>query len=749
LEENTMRIRIFILTSLFIGLLLSGVVATAKWSASTKSEIRNTLSEQPDPGTAVVACTVGISSNGVTPTYVAGNPTLCSPGRRVDPPVSGTYTSGPLVVTVTISADGKFVSWTSNIPIASVVVKGGPGANVYNYLPSGSTGDGCLHSPINASGEPAGISHIDFCYIPCPPPVITCPSDVTVECDQSTDPSSTGTATATAQCGPVEITYKDTETAGACPQEKIISRLWTAKDAAGNSVSCTQKITVEDTKVPTLAGCPTDLTIECDQPIPAAANVTATDNCDANVPVIFKETVQNGDCPQEKVITRTWTATDDCGNSASCTQKITVEDTKAPTLAGCPTDLTIECDQPIPAPAKVTATDACDTDVSVDFKQTEEAGKCPQEKVITRTWTAMDDCGNSASCTQKITVVDTKPPTITCPTKAIEACAETINGAYVNYTKPTATDNCDTAPVVSCDPPSGRLFPIGTTTVKCTASDACGNSAECTFEVEVKGGDVCGTKFFDANADGDPDTGEVGVSGIQIKLTGTDSGGNPVNMTVYTDQWGNYCFQNVPLGEYTVSEVLPNGWIATTPTSYKVKLENCNDITVNPFGNLCLGAGGGRTPGFWSNKNGENQMNDGGTAVPELNLLGGLCLRKADGSDFDPGTYGDFRTWILGATATNMAYMLSAQLAAMQLNVEAGFVSGSSLVYAPGCGNTGVGNNFISITDLMAAANTALCADGYTPSGDPNRATQECLKNALDNANNNRNFVQTKPCSNR
>src|SRR5262249_16557098 len=130
-----------------------------------------------------------------------------------------------------------------------------------------------------------------------------------------------------------------------------------------------------------------------------------------------------------------------------------------------------------------------------------------------------------------------------------------------------------------------------------------------------------------------------------------------------------------------------------------------------------------------------------------LKLLGDLCLRDANGSDFDPSTYTLFNTWLKNANATNMAYKLSEHLAATVLNVEAGFVSGSSLVYAPGCGNTGVGNNFITINDLIAAANKALCDHGYTPAGDPNRAKQECLKNALDNANNNTNFVQTKPCN--
>ena len=93
-----------------------------------------------------------------------------------------------------------------------------------------------------------------------------------------------------------------------------------------------------------------------------------------------------------------------------------------------------------------------------------------------------------------------------------------------------------------------------------------------------------------------------------------------------------------------------------------------------------------------------------------------------------------------------MAYMLSAQLATMELNVLNGYVPGSALVYAGTCGTTGLNNEFITINNLMAAANTALCGDGNTPAGDPNRALEECFKTALDNGNNNQNFVESSPC---
>jgi hypothetical protein len=161
------------------------------------------------------------------------------------------------------------------------------------------------------------------------------------------------------------------------------------------------------------------------------------------------------------------------------------------------------------------------------------------------------------------------------------------------------------------------------------------------------------------------------------------------------------------------------------------------------------------TLGFWSNKNGQKLEN-----CADFTLLTSLCLRNANGTDKDfnascaasavTANKNALNVWLLNANAVNMAYMLSAQLAAMELNVSHNFVSGSALVYAPcliGTGTPGVSSlGFISINDLMTAANASLCAHGSTPSGDPNRAYQECLKSTLDDANNNKNFVQGSPC---
>ncbi|WP_449667990.1 HYR-like domain-containing protein, partial [Winogradskyella vincentii] len=96
-----------------------------------------------------------------------------------------------------------------------------------------------------------------------------------------------------------------------------------------------------DTTDPVLAGIPSDTTVECDS-IPAAASPTASDNCDANVDIAFNETTTPGSCPDSYTITRTWTATDDCGNTDVQSQTITVEDTTAPGFnESLPADTTV------------------------------------------------------------------------------------------------------------------------------------------------------------------------------------------------------------------------------------------------------------------------------------------------------------------------------------------------------------------------------------------------------------------------
>src|SRR5690606_24312042 len=101
-----------------------------------------------------------------------------------------------------------------------------------------------------------------------------------------------------------------------------------------------------------------------------------SDNCN-NVMVTFEDVVTPGSCPASQSIVRTWTASDGCGNETICVQSITVQDTTAPVFT-CPLDVTIQCtdDTSVTANGNATATDACDTLITITSTDLVTAGDC-------------------------------------------------------------------------------------------------------------------------------------------------------------------------------------------------------------------------------------------------------------------------------------------------------------------------------------------------------------------------------------
>ena len=167
-----------------------------------------------------------------------------------------------------------------------------------------------------------------------------------------------------------------------------------------------------DNVPPTFPNPDGDVTLDCVDPEldnPSVPN--AIDNLDNEVEVTLNEVVNNngGLCDGSFVIVRTWTATDDFGNTTVYTQNISINDTEAPVLIGVPDDVTIDCAD-LPIPANVQATDNCDDNVEVDLMENMEGEGCA--RTLTRKWTATDDCGNMSMDTQLISLVDNSPPVI-------------------------------------------------------------------------------------------------------------------------------------------------------------------------------------------------------------------------------------------------------------------------------------------------------------------------------------------------
>ena len=174
--------------------------------------------------------------------------------------------------------------------------------------------------------------------------------------------------------------------------------------------------------------------------------------------------------------------------------------------------------------------------------------------------------------------------------------------------------------------------------------------------------------------------------------------------------------------------------------------------------------------GFWSNKNGQAILASHDSTLSTQTgtwrtALNALNLRDAKGNPFDVSltasfstAYATFRTWLLGATATNMAYMLSAQLVTMKFNTLYMGLDPNTMLQVPASllsnlntkGPAPVTNllGFVSIADLMAKADAILGTNGYTVSAGNIRLYQEALKSLLDAANNNKPiFVHPTPCT--
>ncbi|WP_449404066.1 T9SS type B sorting domain-containing protein [Flavobacterium hibernum] len=155
---------------------------------------------------------------------------------------------------------------------------------------------------------------------------------------------------------------------------------------------------------------PTDITVSCDA-VPQAANIEASDNCNGDLPIVFKETKSNisNECATNYTLTRLWTTSDCAGNIATYTQIITVRDTTAPT-GTAPTDvanLQSIADIPVGNPSDIKdAADNCSSTVNITVSDSNNGGSgCDGNAyILTRTYILTDCAGNKTELKQSFTV---------------------------------------------------------------------------------------------------------------------------------------------------------------------------------------------------------------------------------------------------------------------------------------------------------------------------------------------------------
>lgn len=316
-------------------------------------------------------------------------------------------------------------------------------------------------------------------------PTISCPGNIT----QDNDPG---------VCGAI-VNYPPPTVSTSCPGvtfscspasgslfpvgETIVT--CTATNICGGSAECSFVVTVNDVEPPTII-CSGNITQDNDSGVCGAIvnypPPTVNDNCPGATSVCSPP---SGSLFPVGTTMVTCTATDAAGNtSAPCSFTVTVNDTEPPVIT-CPADITVSND-PGQSGAIVTypAPMVSDNCPGATAACSPASGTFFPVGMTTVTCTATDVAGNTSTCSFTVIVVDTEPLTITCSNNITVRSDPRRNGAIVNYPDPTVTDNRPGV-TFSCTPASGSFFPIGETLVTCTATDAAGNTAQCSFRVRV------------------------------------------------------------------------------------------------------------------------------------------------------------------------------------------------------------------------------------------------------------------------
>lgn len=347
-------------------------------------------------------------------------------------------------------------------------------------------------------------------------------------------------------------------------------------------MDCWGEVTVEDYSGPLISGC-NDTTLLClsdTRPVSEGGEVIDPTFQDC-YPFTFSyvDMALQGTCADNysAIIMRTWSATDELGNTSECMQTITVERISLNTITPeCPVDTLVECvvgETPDFTPEvmgypiaivggdtfEITAGSIASCNVTSTFTD-ETIDACGVGYKIIRHWSVYDWClplmpgTNPWTCTQLITYMDTTPPVVSGP--ADMTASANLPGCRARPTIPASTIADCSATTVYISTPVGPIttnggqvpspgLALGTHTISVKVTDECGNSTTETFEIEVLDqtgpSPVCdahtvvslddtGYAFANATSFDDGSTDNCCLDGFQVRRM-TDNCGNPDNLT--------------------------------------------------------------------------------------------------------------------------------------------------------------------------------------------------------------------------
>ncbi|SKB81480.1 gliding motility-associated C-terminal domain-containing protein, partial [Salegentibacter holothuriorum] len=272
---------------------------------------------------------------------------------------------------------------------------------------------------------------------------------------------------------------------------------WTVTDDNGNEAEpVLQTVTVTDNQAPVIAEVENINTTADANTCGAMIEITAplaSDNCSVGIVSGTRDDNQALDVEYPVgTTTITWIVSDDNGNKAEpVIQTVTVTDNQAPVIAEVENISTTADADTCGAMIEITgplASDNCSVGMVTGTRDDNQALDVEYPVgTTTITWIVSDDNGNEAEpVLQTVTVTDDQAPVIAEQENITVNTDPDSCGAIVNYTIPSASDNCGIENIELTEGLApGSEFPLGETSLTYTATDLNGNTVNSSFIVSV------------------------------------------------------------------------------------------------------------------------------------------------------------------------------------------------------------------------------------------------------------------------
>jgi hypothetical protein len=321
-----------------------------------------------------------------------------------------------------------------------------------------------------------------------------CPSDISSATDEGQTTGTVSWTAPTASDNVGVISTASSHSPGTAFSYGSTTVTYTATDAEGLDGTCSFSVVITDADSPVFDSCPTAVTATTDPGLATAVVtfiVSASDAVDGSVTPVLTSGSVSGSAFPVGVTTESFSATDNDGNSATCSFTVTVTDNEKPAISGCPSDIVTATDTGVNyATPTWTSPSATDNVAVTQFTSTDASNDQFDLGVSTVTYTARDAKGNIQTCSFTVTVNDDEAPVWSnCPSD-IAASPGLAGVATVTWADPVASDNVALASATSTYS-SGEQFVIGVYNVIYTASDDAANIATCSFQVNITDGDEC------------------------------------------------------------------------------------------------------------------------------------------------------------------------------------------------------------------------------------------------------------------